>query len=98
MGGRARNTERAAAREAGLRFYTAPVACDECFDDQRYTSNATCVTCAINAGKDRYQNLDDAARERQRQRDHDRYLRRARQQGRPPITAAIGVDDSDFLS
>lgn len=94
--GRARNIERAEARAAGLRFYTTPTACDACFDDQRYVSNAMCVTCTINAGKDRYQNLDDAGRERQRQRDHARYLRRARQQGRPPITQAI-VGEDDFV-
>lgn len=90
--GRPTSRERAEARDAGLRFFTATEPCERCFDNLRYVSNAQCVSCLIVRGKARYAALDpDQQAERQR-RDHARYLaRRAR-----AIPAAV-VDDSDFV-
>lgn len=100
--GRPACIERAQARELGLRFYTAAEACSVCFDDRRYVSNAQCVTCLINAGKNRYATLDEDQHEARRVRDHARYMRRAAEKARR-VAEAISehsdteVDDSDFV-
>lgn len=73
--GRPANVPRAEARDAGLRFYTAPEPCF-CGDDQRYVTNARCVTCAIHAAQVRNSGLDPKAREARRVRDAIRYRRR----------------------
>jgi len=67
---------RAAAREAGEKFYADQEACSFCGTNRRYVSNAGCAACAISRGSARYAALDDTGKVAQAARDHDRYLKR----------------------
>ena len=74
--GRPPNPLRAAAREAGEKYYTAQHPCDFCGTDKRYVTNGGCVACAIARGNARYAALDEEAKAIVKQRDHDRYVKR----------------------
>lgn len=74
--GRPPNPLRAAARQAGEKFFMAQDPCDFCGTNKRYVSNAGCVACAIVRGNARYQGLDADAKAAVKQRDHDRYVKR----------------------
>jgi hypothetical protein len=74
--GRPPNPLRAAAREAGEKFYADQEPCDFCGTNKRYVSNAGCVACAITRGNSRYAALDDEAKAALKVKDHDRYLKR----------------------
>jgi hypothetical protein len=74
--GRPINPLRAAAREAGEKFYADQVECSFCGTNKRYVSNAGCVACAISRGSARYASLDDAGKAAQAAHDHERYLKR----------------------
>jgi hypothetical protein len=74
--GRPRNPLRAAAREAGEKFYAEQDPCDFCGTNKRYVSNAGCVACAISRGNARYAALDETAKAVVKARDHERYVNR----------------------
>ena len=74
--GRPPNLLRAAARQAGERFYADQDPCDFCGTNLHYVSNAGCVACAIARGSTRYALLDDVGKTAQAARDHERYLKR----------------------
>jgi hypothetical protein len=74
--GRPPNPLRAAAKQAGERFYADQQCCDFCGTNKRYTSNAGCAACAISRGNARYAALDEAAKAVLKVADHDRYLKR----------------------
>jgi hypothetical protein len=67
---------RAAAKQAGERFYEDQNPCDFCGTNKRYVSNAGCVYCAISRGNARYAGLDEDAKAALKQKDHDRYVKR----------------------
>lgn len=73
--GRPPNLPRNEARAARLKTYIDPTPCF-CGCQSRYTSNAQCVDCLIEAGKARYAALDDGALAAQKSKDRDRYLKR----------------------
>lgn len=74
--GRPINPLRAAARQAGEKFYADQQPCDFCGTNKRYVSNAGCVSCAITRGNTRYAGLDEAAKAVLKAKDHDRYVKR----------------------
>jgi hypothetical protein len=74
--GRPPNPLRAAAREAGEKYYADQNPCDFCGSNRRYVSNAGCVACAISRGNSRYAALDETAKGVLKQSDHDRYMKR----------------------
>ena len=74
--GRPPNPLRAAAREAGEKYYADQNPCDFCGTNRRYVSNAGCVACAIARGNARYAALDETAKAALKVADHDRYLER----------------------
>lgn len=74
--GRPINLLRAAAREAGERFYAEQNECSFCATNRRYVSNANCVRCAIDRGNARYAALDTDAKAVVKARDHDRWVKR----------------------
>ena len=74
--GRPLNPLRAAARQAGEKFYTEQFPCDFCGTNKRYVSNAGCVACAIARGNARYAALDEDAKAALKVADHERYLNR----------------------
>jgi hypothetical protein len=74
--GRPFNLLRAAARQAGEKFYAAQHSCDECWTNKRYVINGNCVQCAINRGGARYASLDEEGKAVLKQKDHDRYVKR----------------------
>ena len=75
--GRPINPHRQAARERGQKIYHDPDhACRLCGDERRYTSNGTCVYCAIARGNARFANLSPEERERVAARAHERYVAR----------------------
>lgn len=74
--GRPPNPLRAAAREAGEKFYADQAPCDFCGTNKRYVSNAGCAACAIARGNARYAALDEDAKAALKAADHDRYIKR----------------------
>jgi hypothetical protein len=74
--GRPPNPLRAAAKQAGEKFYADQAPCDFCGTNKRYVSNAGCVACAITRGNARYAALDEAARAVLKAKDHERYVER----------------------
>lgn len=74
--GRPPNLLRAAAREAGEKYYADQNPCDFCGTNKRYVSNAGCVACAISRGNARYAALDSDAKATVKAKDHSRYLKR----------------------
>lgn len=107
--GRPPNLLRAAARDAGERFYSDDTNPCFCGCAARYTSNAQCVECTNDKARARYHALDGAELADLKVRDHERYVEKRklagvadRKPGRPKGwrkkksgTEAI-VDDSDF--
>ena len=73
--GRPPNPLRAAAKQAGEKFYADQAPCDFCGTNRRYVSNAGCVACAISRGNARYAALDEAAKAVLKAKDHDRYVK-----------------------
>ena len=74
--GRPPNPLRAAAKQAGEKYYADQAPCDFCGTNKRYVSNAGCVACAITRGNARYAGLDSAAKADLKAKDHDRYVKR----------------------
>jgi len=74
--GRPINLLRAAARQAGEKFYADQFPCDFCGTNKRYVSNAGCAACAIARGNARYAGLDTGQKAVVKARDHDRYVKR----------------------
>lgn len=74
--GRPVNPLRAAAREAGEKYYADQASCDFCGTNKRYVSNAGCVACAISRGNARYAALDENQKAIIKARDHERYVNR----------------------
>lgn len=74
--GRPPNPLRAAAREAGEKFYADQYPCDFCGTNKKYVANGGCVACAIARGNARYAALDEEAKAALKVADHNRYLKR----------------------
>lgn len=81
--GRAPNIPRAEARTAGLKTYADGRLCLLCGCPAKYTSNAQCVDCTIQKGRERYAALEPRALAALKAKDRERYLRRI-EEGRQP--------------
>jgi len=73
--GRPPNPFRAAAREAGSKFYKGRDPCPVCDTNLRYTKNTACVACTIEHSRAYYAGLDDEQKAAHKAADHDRYMR-----------------------
>jgi hypothetical protein len=86
--GRRPNPLRSEARARGEKFFADATPCPICGDDERYTTNGACVTCARQRGMQRYAAMDADALAVHKVRDAARYrARRARNEVRyDPLT------------
>jgi hypothetical protein len=74
--GRPINPLRAAAKQAGEKFFADQFPCDFCGTNKRYVKNGGCACCAIARGNARYAALDTEAKAVLKARDHARYMKR----------------------